>query len=54
MICQPCMKGAQWNRSWRAGGGLHFLHLANEEHAQCQGCVCQHATGADSLVVSPL
>jgi hypothetical protein len=27
--------------------------LAASEHAGCKGCDCQHAIGADSLVVTP-
>lgn len=54
MICQPCLQGAAHNRAWRAGGGGLFLDLAAGEHAECKGCSCQHAIGADSLVVLPL
>lgn len=51
MICTPCIDGAKHNRAWRAGGGTHFLDLAETAHRECTGCTCQHAIGADSLVV---
>jgi hypothetical protein len=54
MICQPCLNGATHNKAWRAGGGALFLDLAAADHARCKGCSCQHAIGADSLVVTPL
>jgi hypothetical protein len=54
MICQPCLNGATHNKAWRAGGGQTFLDLAAADHARCKGCSCQHAIGADSLVVTPL
>lgn len=53
MTCQHCIDGAKHNRAWRAGGGTHFLDLAADCHARCKGCTCQHAIGADSLVVTP-
>jgi hypothetical protein len=54
MICEPCLRGASHNKAGRAGGGASFLDLAASEHACCKGCSCQHAIGADSLVVTPL
>lgn len=53
MTCKQCVEGAKWNRVWRSGGGTHFLDLARDAHDRCGGCTCQHAIGADSLVVSP-
>jgi hypothetical protein len=54
MTCSKCVEGAKWNRAWRAGGGTSILYLAEVAHNQCTGCTCQHAIGADSLVVTPV
>lgn len=53
MMCVACVEGAKHNRVWRSGGGASFLDLAAAAHARCNGCTCQHAIGADSLVVTP-
>lgn len=52
MICQPCEKAGEWNSMWRTHQGAYYLTLAEECHAMCKGCPCQHAVGVDSLVVT--
>jgi len=55
MICHPCRQGAAYNKAWRAAQWRRkCLSFAQASHNECKGCSCQHAIGADSLVVTPL
>ena len=56
MICNPCLKGGQWNTKWRMFQDPTALVLAERLHGECDGdsrCCCQHAVGAESLKVMP-
>jgi|Laugrefbdmm110sn_1035136.scaffolds.fasta_scaffold56427_2 hypothetical protein len=55
MICEPCLQGGWWNTQWRMSKNFLYVQKSVDMHMQCAGsskCVCQHAAGVDSLVVS--
>lgn len=52
MICRMCLQGGRANKAWREHGSAFNLDQAREAHSMCTGCDCQHAVGADSLVVN--
>jgi hypothetical protein len=54
MICETCLRGAEYNRMWRKSGHPAYLTAAEAAHGQCfSSCGCQHSVGVDSLTVIP-